>query len=39
VLLTITGYLFLIGVLDSVTQTVCWCVTFFFASLLRLGGR
>jgi MFS family permease len=32
VLLTITGYLFLIGVLNSVTQTICWCVIFFFAS-------
>src|SRR5579884_2943546 len=32
VLLTITGWLFLQGVLDAVTQTICWSVIFFFAS-------
>ena len=32
VLLAITGWLFLQGVLDAVTQTICWSVIFFFAS-------
>src|SRR5437868_8856887 len=32
VLLTITGWLFLIGVLNAVTQTICWSIIFFFAS-------
>ena len=32
VLLTITGYLFMIGVLNAVTQTIAWSVIFFFAS-------
>ncbi len=32
VLLTITGWLFLQGVLNAVTQTICWSVIFFFAS-------
>lgn len=32
VLLAITGWLFLQGVLDAVTQTVCWSIIFFFAS-------
>ncbi|HEX6541885.1 MAG TPA: MFS transporter [Ktedonobacterales bacterium] len=32
VLLAITGYLFYLGILDAVTQTICWCVIFFFAS-------
>jgi MFS family permease len=31
-LLVVTGALFYRGVLDAVTQTVCWCVVFFFAS-------
>jgi MFS family permease len=32
VLLAITGYLFKIGALTAVTQTILWCVIFFFAS-------
>src|SRR5579884_1700933 len=32
VLLTITGWLFLQGMLNAVTQTICWSVIFFFAS-------
>ncbi len=32
VLLTITGWLFMQGVLNAVTQTVCWSIIFFFAS-------
>jgi len=32
VLLAITGYLFMRGVLSAETQTLCWTVIFFFAS-------
>jgi MFS family permease len=32
VLLAITGLLFLAGILNAVTETICWCVIFFFAS-------
>jgi MFS family permease len=32
ILLTITGLLFVAGVLDAVTQTLAWCIVFFFAS-------
>ncbi len=32
VLLAITGWLFLQGVLNAVTQTICWSIIFFFAS-------
>lgn len=32
ILLALTGYLFLIGVLNAVTQTICWSIIFFFAS-------
>ena len=31
-LLAFTGYLFLQGVLSAVTQTLLWCIIFFFAS-------
>jgi MFS family permease len=31
-LLAVTGYLFLQGTLTAVTQTLLWCVIFFFAS-------
>jgi MFS family permease len=31
-LLAVTGYLFQIGVLTATTQTIAWCVIFFFAS-------
>src|SRR5947209_5960012 len=32
VLLAITGWLFLQGILNAVTQTICWSIFFFFAS-------
>ena len=32
VLLAITAWLFDVGALTAVTQTVAWCVIFFFAS-------
>jgi MFS family permease len=32
VLLTLTGWLFLEGMLNAVTQTICWSIIFFFAS-------
>jgi MFS family permease len=32
ILLAITGWLFLQGVLNAVTQTICWSIIFFFAS-------
>jgi MFS family permease len=32
VLLAVTAYLFEVGVLNAYTQTVAWCVIFFFAS-------
>jgi len=32
VLLSITGYLFAIGALSALTETIAWCVIFFFAS-------
>jgi hypothetical protein len=31
-LLAVTGWLFAIGALKAVTQTICWCAIFFFAS-------
>jgi MFS family permease len=31
-LLALTGWLFALGVLDATTQTIAWCVIFFFAS-------
>ena len=31
-MLAVTAYLFKIGVLSAVTQTIAWCVIFFFAS-------
>lgn len=32
VLLTITGWMFTQGMLNAVTQTICWSIIFFFAS-------
>ena len=32
VLLTITGWLFVQGILNATTQTICWSIIFFFAS-------
>ena len=37
-LLAVTGYLFYLGVLTAVTQTVLWCVIFFFASAAASAG-
>lgn len=31
-LLSLTGWLFMEGLIDAVTQTVCWTIIFFFAS-------
>jgi MFS family permease len=38
VLLAVTGYLFYLDVLTAVTQTVLWCVIFFFASAAASAG-
>ena len=32
ILLAVSAFLFKAGVLDAVSQTLCWCVIFFFAS-------
>lgn len=32
ILLAITGWMFVQGMLDAVTQTICWSIIFFFAS-------
>ena len=32
VLLTISGYLFAIGALSTIEQTIAWMIIFFFAS-------
>lgn len=32
-LLALSGYLFYVGVLNAVTQTILWCVIFFFAAV------
>jgi MFS family permease len=32
ILLALSGYLFNLGVLNAITQTIAWCVIFFFAS-------
>lgn len=37
-LMTLTGYLFYIDVLTAVTQTILWCVVFFFASAAASAG-
>ena len=38
VLMTVTGYLFYIEVLNATTQTALWCVVFFFASAAASAG-
>jgi MFS family permease len=38
VLMTLTGYLFYIEVLNGVTQTIMWCIVFFFASAAASAG-
>jgi MFS family permease len=37
-LMTLTGYLFYIDVLSAVTQTIMWCIVFFFASAAASAG-
>jgi MFS family permease len=37
-LMTLTGYLFYINVLNATTQTALWCVVFFFASAAASAG-
>jgi len=37
-LMTLTGYLFYINVLNAATQTALWCVVFFFASAAASAG-
>src|SRR5215212_7828801 len=37
-LMTLTGYLFYIDVLNAVTQTALWCIVFFFASAAASAG-
>ena len=37
-LMTLTGYLFYIDVLNGVTQTIMWCIVFFFASAAASAG-
>lgn len=38
VILAFSGYLFWIGALSAVTQTILWCVVFFFASAGASSG-
>ncbi len=38
VLMTLTGYLFYIDVLNAATQTAMWCIVFFFASAAASAG-
>ena len=37
-LLALTGYLFYLAVLTAVTQTILWCIIFFFASAAASAG-
>src|SRR5918992_3575432 len=37
-LLALTGYLFYLDILTAVTQTILWCVIFFFASAAASAG-
>jgi MFS family permease len=37
-ILAVSGYLFWIGALNAVTQTILWCVVFFFASAAASSG-
>jgi MFS family permease len=37
-LMTLTGYLFYIDVLNAATQTTLWCIVFFFASAAASAG-
>lgn len=37
-LMAFTGYLFYIDILNAVTQTIMWCIVFFFASAAASAG-
>jgi MFS family permease len=37
-LMTLTGYLFYVDILNAVTQTILWCIVFFFASAAASAG-
>jgi MFS family permease len=37
-LLALTGYLFYLDILTAVTQTILWCIIFFFASAAASAG-
>jgi MFS family permease len=37
-LMALTGYLFYIDILSAVTQTILWCIVFFFASAAASAG-
>jgi MFS family permease len=37
-ILAISGYLFWIGALNAITQTILWCIVFFFASAAASSG-
>ncbi|MEJ7816404.1 MAG: MFS transporter [Rubrobacter sp.] len=37
-LMTLTGYLFYVDILSAVTQTILWCIVFFFASAAASAG-
>jgi MFS family permease len=37
-LMALTGYLFYVDILNAVTQTILWCIVFFFASAAASAG-
>ena len=37
-LLAVTGYLFYLDILTAITQTILWCIIFFFASAAASAG-
>jgi MFS family permease len=37
-LMALTGYLFYVDILSAVTQTILWCIVFFFASAAASAG-
>ena len=37
-LMALTGYLFYLDILNAVTQTILWCIVFFFASAAASAG-
>ena len=36
--MALTGYLFYLDILNAVTQTILWCIVFFFASAAASAG-